>query len=431
MSMISTDLRSYQANHFPTGLLPDPVKPFARQAAAAIGCDPAMVALPTIAALGATIGNTRRIKVKSDWHEPPIFWPVVVASSGTAKSPALKTALGPLHDLQSAAFEEHRNFCDLHDIELEQHDDAIKQWKKSNRDPDRRPVKPHPPTATRYIVNDTTSEALIRVLSENPRGVLAVNDELVAWFKSFDAYRNGRGGDVGRWLSMWSGGPLTVDRKGSETIHVPSACVSITGTIQPQTLRDTLGVSLIENGMAARLLFAMPARRTLKWSDKEIPAATNESMQSLYATLTQLRFNENDGRPSSVLVPMTADAEQLWVKFFGDWAAEQAAATDEQAAMMSKLVAYAARFALLFHMIQVAAGDREAIDEEAVDEQNIVAATHLARWFADEAARIHAMLSESGDQRRTRELVELCQAAGGEVSVRDLQRRLVVLIFLL
>jgi hypothetical protein len=81
---------------FPVEVLPRPLADFASQGAKAIGCDPAYLALPLLAAMAAAVGNTRRIRLKDSWAEPAVLWTVVVAPSGTAKSPAFRLALRPL-----------------------------------------------------------------------------------------------------------------------------------------------------------------------------------------------------------------------------------------------------------------------------------------------------------------------------------------------
>src|SRR5438132_589252 len=52
---------------FPTQSLPDAMRPFVEQSAASLGCDPAAVALPALAAFASLIGNTRVLQLKSNW----------------------------------------------------------------------------------------------------------------------------------------------------------------------------------------------------------------------------------------------------------------------------------------------------------------------------------------------------------------------------
>src|SRR5262249_39038670 len=85
---------------FPIHCLPPIVRDRVAAAAASIGCDPAMVALPELATIAATIGNTRCLTLKRGWSEPSCLWAVVVAESGAQRSPAFDAAVGPLQQLQ-------------------------------------------------------------------------------------------------------------------------------------------------------------------------------------------------------------------------------------------------------------------------------------------------------------------------------------------
>src|SRR5262245_18875762 len=59
---------------FPTDVLPDPVGRFVTDSAAAMQCDASYLALPTLAALAATIGASRNVELHGGWREPCILW---------------------------------------------------------------------------------------------------------------------------------------------------------------------------------------------------------------------------------------------------------------------------------------------------------------------------------------------------------------------
>src|SRR5262249_35956732 len=85
---------------FPLRALPPVISDHVRAAAASIGCDPALVALPALAAVAGAVGNSRAIVVKKGWSEPVALWTVTVADSGGHKSPAHRVAVGPLQEIQ-------------------------------------------------------------------------------------------------------------------------------------------------------------------------------------------------------------------------------------------------------------------------------------------------------------------------------------------
>jgi hypothetical protein len=108
---------SYRA--FPGDALPEPARGFVTAGAKAIGCDPAMVALPLLAAIASAIGATYRILLKPTWSEPSVLWCVVVAESGSHKSPAQDMALRPLRRLQAWKFVEYPALAQQYQRDLE------------------------------------------------------------------------------------------------------------------------------------------------------------------------------------------------------------------------------------------------------------------------------------------------------------------------
>ena len=220
---------------FPVDFLPWPLNAFVNEGAAALCCDESYIALPLLSALAATIGNSRRIRLKASWAEPCVLWAAIVGESGTTKSPALDLAMRPLLDRQAAALKEHEAVLPQYRADVATYEADLASWKKFDR---RKgvppPDEPAAPVPVRYVVSDTTTEALTRVLRHQPRGVLMYRDELSGWMNSFDCYKACRGADVAWWLSAHRAGPVIVDRKtGVQLLSVKRAAVSVIGGIQP------------------------------------------------------------------------------------------------------------------------------------------------------------------------------------------------------
>ena len=229
-----------------------------------------------LAGLASAIGATRRIELqagRAGWHEPSVVWSVIVADSGTMKSPAQSLALRPLQRAQEWQLEEYPELIKQYERDKALYEADYQEWKRKGRSKgEPPPEKPEEPQVSRYVVNDITIEALAEILSCNPRGVLSACDELNAWLGSFDQYRSGRGADVAKWLSVHRGEGLIVDRKSGtkKTIFVKRAVVSVVGSIQPKALYRALGDEYFENGLAARLLLASPPRMAKKCTEASV-----------------------------------------------------------------------------------------------------------------------------------------------------------------
>jgi len=405
---------------FPVDVLPEPVGSFVSDAAKSIGCDASYIALPLLAGLASAIGNSARIALKRGWTEPAIVWGAIVGESGTAKSPALELALRPIRKRQHEAMKEHADAMKAHADALAVHERDAAHWKKSKSDSPP-PAKPEAPVADRCWTDDATTEALAVLLLQNPRGLLMVRDELAGWF-NFDRYAGGKGGgDAARWLEMFGGRPLVVDRKAGGTLYVPRAAVSIAGGIQPETLRRALGQEHRDNGLAARLLLTCPPRTPKRWTETDVDPATESAVSAVFDRLFALTPElGDDGDESPRLVTLADDGKAAWVRFYDEHAREQVNLSGDEAATWAKLEAYTGRLALVLHLTRWAARDATLRDPARVDEASIAAGVALARWFGDEARRVYAILSESDEERETRRLVEWIRRKGGSVTVRDL-----------
>jgi len=409
---------------FPLDALPEPVRSFVAQGAKAIGCDPSFIALPLLAGLASAVGNTRRIRIKGSWSEPAIIWGAIVGESGTLKSPALEIALRPVKKRQQSALKEYDRAMERYEIAVMQYEKDLLLWKRSKERGDP-PTKPKPPVVERGWFDDTTIEALAVLLQQNWRGLLLARDELSGWLGSFDRYSQGKGADEAKWLEVFGGRSIMVDRKtgASKIIYVPRAAVSVAGGIQPGILRRALGVEHKENGLAARLLLTCPPRLPKRWTEDDISPNLERQMACIFEKLYSLQPRaDEEGELQPLYLPLMRDAKSEWIRFYNEHALEQADLTGDLAAVWSKIEGYAPRLALIVHLARWAAGDATLAATDAVDLVSMEAGISLAKWFGTEARRVYAILGESDEERDQRRLVELIQRKGGSATVRDLMR---------
>ena len=366
--------KSYQP--FPVSSLPKPVASFVDECAAAIGCDSAFVALPVLTLMGAAIGNTRRLHMKSTYEVPAILWTGIVGDSGTGKTPALSAALVAGRDREA--------------------------YLQGQKEPQR------------FLVGDTTREALAEMMASNPRGILCVRDELSGWFGSIDHYANKKGkcsADQPFYLSAYNGMPHTVDRRTGDQrhIYVPRASLWITGGIQPGILAQAMGKTEREAGLLARFLLACPPARPHKYSDDEVSSRTKAEFDAVIAAMFAMDGN--------VTLTLAAEAKQVWTAFHDRTAEEALGLSGDLMAAWSKFRETALRIALIIHL----ADTTESIVSAATMERAII----LTEWFKNETQRVYAILSETDKQQAVRSENErlLAWLEGREwVTVRDIER---------
>lgn len=432
---------------FPVSCLPEPLRTFLIEGADSMCCDPTFLILPSLAALAAAVGNARRVRLKNQWTEPCVMWTVIIGESGTMKSPAMEAALRFLGDLQKKAIARYEEKMRDYERENIRYELELKEWKRASKE-DKSLALPEPPfrpVCERYICSDTTVEALGSILEEQPRGILMVRDELSGWLGSFDAYKSCKGADVASWLSMHRANEVTIDRKtGKRITYIPHAAVSIAGGIQPATMASALagrysppdaepaetagaaGREHLDNGLAARLLMAMPPRRAKEWTEQDISPEISEAMEKIFSGLISLEMGKDgNGKPCPIDVRLTLTAQEHWRTFYNEHAQEQVQMNGDVAAAWSKLEGGTARLALLFHLIRLVSGDPTVISPDEIDESSLSAAIKASRWFGDEASRIYLTIgakSETGLQRQQRLLVRLIKKHGGRLTPRELGR---------
>lgn len=404
---------------FPVEALPDELRSFVVAASRAIGCDPCYVALPLLSGIAAAIGNSRRIELKPTWTEPAILWTAIVGESGTAKSPAMEAALRWARKRQAAALVEHKRKVKEHKDAMAAHRRAMTKWNQGAEE-GAPPQEPEAPIAERTWTDDATTEAVAKLLEQNPRGILMIRDELSGWF-NFDRYAGGSGGDVAKWIEMHGGRSMMVDRKGAGSIFIPRAAVSIAGGIQPGILRRVLRAEHRENGLAARLLLACPPRVNKTWSEATTDPATESAVAAMFERLYGLSMDtDDDGEPMPRTIPLSGEGKTEFVAFYNAHARTQATLVAEEAAAWSKLEGYAARLALVIHLARECLAD--APTHGPVDRQSMAAAVTLVRWFGDEAIRTYALLGESDKDSDLKRLTDWVGRQPDGVTVRDLVR---------
>lgn len=409
---------------FPVDALPGPVRGLVVAGSKAIGCDPSFVALPLLTALGAAIGNTRRLRVKRGWVVPPILWAAIVGESGSAKTPAFRLALRAIRERQRKAMAAHAEAAANYQEDILHYEKAMADWKRDKKTLDPPPEKPEEPHAERCVVSDTTVEALAPVLLDNPRGLLLARDELAGWVTSFDRYAvGGRGADSAHWLSMHGGESALVDRKTGpmRMLFVPRASVCVCGGIQPGILARVMNAENRESGLLARLLLACPPRRAKRWTEAEVDPDAEARVAELFEWLFSLLPDADpDGAPCPKVIDLDAGAKAAFVAHYNHHAAETADLDGDLAAAWSKLEETPARLALILHLTRWAAG--EPVDPDLVDDGTMHAAVGLGRWFCREARRVYDLLNETSLDRERRHLLQWIERRGGVVTSRDVQQ---------
>jgi hypothetical protein len=411
-----------QAPGFPVEAMPAPCRRLVEESTASLGCAPELVALPMLAVLSSAIGTSRIVEVKGGWREWAALFVAVVASPGAMKTPAAKVAKRP-------AFARQRDLGGAYGEEKEEWKREMREWEVEKRDAQKAgepaPEEPDAPSMSRCLASDTTVEALVSILEENPRGLLVHKDELAGWVRGMDQYKGGKGSDRQHWLSFWSGDEVVVDRKSrqGEPIIVAKPFVSLFGGIQPSMLGE-LGAGA-EDGLMDRFLFCYPAPRHVRFTEDEVSEDAEQEYAALYGRLADLRLaTDEHGDPNPRPLKLTRRARDLFAAIVDSMGAEvlEPGFPSRLEGVWSKLRGYLARLSLVLAVCRCASG---GVTEERIEQGDVQAASQLLGYFRAHATRVYAELGPADPTDLLAvELRELLDEAGGtwEGSATDLHK---------
>jgi hypothetical protein len=152
---------------------------------------------------------------------PPHLWIAEIGAPSTGKTPAQRPIIETCRVVErdaepewQAAIADHARLAEAAKAHDEQWCAEVRAATKTGQPaPDRPPGAdaPDEPPRPRLVAMDATTEELQHLLSEQPRGLLYVRDELTGWFGNHDRY-GGNGGDRAFFLEAWNGGSYIVDR---------------------------------------------------------------------------------------------------------------------------------------------------------------------------------------------------------------------------
>ena len=211
----------------------------------------------------------------------------------------------------------------------------------------------------RIVSTDPTTEALGPILADNPRGLIVAPDEMTKWVMSMDQYKGGKGGDRPFYLSAWNGEPVYIDRAKHmrEPIVVPHPFLTVVGGMTPDMLLDAArgdrdAMTGSWPGCCSRIPIGWPGATPRKASRTTWPTLGMRMALALWR-----RTMRDAGRQAVPhVVTMTPEAAREWSAWCQAHYAEQEADDfpDSLEGPWGKLEAYAARLALILHLMHLA-----------------------------------------------------------------------------
>ena len=327
----------------------------------------------------AAMGNTWSVRFMTGWVSRPIIYMVLVGSPSCGKTPPLQQAVAPLLKLDG---EYDMIYCK----EME----TYRRWERMSakqRERHSLPEEMKMPQRKCHVVVDSTVEALIGALRDNPRGVLIYKDEIDSLLSNFNRYN---GSDEGYFLSLFSGTPFKYSRKSNnEHIFLANPYCSIIGTTQPGRLGEQFGGKRMMNGFSSRFLKVYPEIDKMpSWNDTAMPDGVLEEWgRIIRKVVTVTPSTDQEGKATSIELLFSQESKLRIIQWKDEVNNKVYAETDSDAvrALCGKLETYLVRFCLVIQIMHCICGE-SGMDK--IEPGTAELAIRLTEYFRNMESRI-------------------------------------------
>lgn len=323
-------------------------------------------------ALSLCVGNTIKIEPKKGWQEAAILWIALVGRAGVGKTHTIKAITNPLEHLNGREIKKYADSMSKYEAYQ-----ALDKKEKLFAEEVKKPRK------TKFIAEDITMEALVELHEANPNGIGILKDELVGWIKDMNKYREGS--DLQKYLSSWSNGILSSDRKTSGSSYVEKSFIPIIGGVQPSILTGVYTPENKENGFIDRILLCYPEIQVERYNKKEM---SEKLMNEYYEFMTFLFDNiktsllkyDDFGNITPFIVRLSPDADKQWNRIFDKITDMQNSDNENEyiKSVLPKMKSYILRFALLLDVLYIYSDQK---DLSLISERAILNAEKLGDYF--------------------------------------------------
>ncbi len=327
----------------------------------------------------AAMGNTWSVRFMTGWVSRPIIYMVLVGSPSCGKTPPLQQAVAPLLKLDG---EYDMIYCK----EME----TYRRWERMSakqREKHSLPEEMKMPQRKCHVVVDSTVEALIGALRDNPRGVLIYKDEIDSLLSNFNRYN---GSDEGYFLSLFSGTPFKYSRKSNnEHIFLANPYCSIIGSTQPGRLDEQFGGKRMMNGFSSRFLKVYPEIDKMpSWNDTAMPDGVLEEWERIIRKVVAATpSTDQEGKATSIELLFSQEAKLRVIQWKDEVNNKVYAETDSDAvrALCGKLETYLVRFCLVIQIMHCICGE-SGMDK--IEPGTAELAIRLTEYFRNMESRI-------------------------------------------
>ena len=382
---------------FPLHIFPTELQEFIECFAKKADVCKAFLGASILSTFAGVVGLSKKLRLANGWEATPSLFSVLIGSSSSGKSEAMKYAIKPILQIES----DYKKEYDLKVKEYEEHEKNLKKGQKNELEQ---------PKRKEVLLNSATIESVAVVHQNNPNGVLSYQDELVGWLKSFNQYKSGADQQI--WLSIWDNGMIKNTRKTTTEQFIKESCVTLLGGIQNGVVHELASGNMRNDGFLYRFLFTFQEpKEILRWNDMK-KIHSEMSLQDNYNHhIKQLAKETNDKK----VYHLDNAADNVWGNHYDLEKEKQENETDENKSFMIKLSKYTTRLALILQIITDCYDG--VMDNVFISAQTMQNAIELAKYFKYTMFKALNTIDENNDFKSNKPItrgVDFLKMFGGK-----------------
>lgn len=256
---VTTDMRPPPPD-LDLDLFPEILRRRALEISDSVGCDPLVPLFAGLAAVSGVIDARTRIELMPGFKVPPVLWLMTIGDPADKKSPGSRPMFSILSQLEIEDKPRYNQAMQVYEALEARHEASKKAFLDAAKDihgmlagevPQGYGDAPVPPVSLKIVVQDITSQKLVRHAAERPRGLLCHLDEMHSWSEKVSDPRSGE--DRSSWVLAYECERYEMDRVGAGTISAENFAVSIFGNMQPQVF-SRAAAALAKDGLLQRFI---------------------------------------------------------------------------------------------------------------------------------------------------------------------------------
>jgi len=399
---------------FPLEIFPDDLQKLIINVSESYKVPKDTVATVVLTLLSVAIGNAIRISPKSDWREPPFLWTIIVGYSGSGKTPFVNKLLEPIFQRDKYAYEVYETEWVKYEVAKINYDKKIKKLDYVSTLKD----KPKKPKLKKFIITDTTVEALAIAMKNNPRGLLLEQDEISGFIRGLDQYK-GKGNDRQKYLELWNCKPWVIESATKRSSKVQHTGCSILGGIQPMILPTIFEHNAFVEGLVPRFVVSLMDNHIPKLTKDSVSKENLDIWNKYVMDCYSLPLEEdNQGDYYPQIIKFDESALDIFLDFCNGYRDKEIFMSDVERVFVPKLINYTARVAGILHVVHKKEGN--------IDFATVQDSSKAINYFAGQAMATLSLYYESNklNELEKRTLISLYElrnkVQNGRLSVSNI-----------